>query len=341
DLPFETLEQICALISGSRPSNLIPFSEVSKKCLAASSQSLWHTIPLYIRRQDQLPEDISRLKSIIQTRLSRNARVRCVSVAYRLPLDDRRDRRSSYRSRRVYMDDIVWQPLADVLAKIPDLSEIEWESDKLPFCILQCLSSRQPGCKLRIMRVKSGVDKPLDIDDQLARNLSFMYELLLPLHNDYVCRESLNANEANELILIRSLSASLTHLKHRHAYFPDPRHVQKPGPSDFELVSRSSKNMIEPRTRYKAATLSSLDMISQSHSSLIQWIRRPEIIMWSVLTHVPALRTFKSKWALHSSEIEWLTDEGILGSLKTLDIVLYREGSSQDSTFLLFAVFHN
>jgi hypothetical protein len=38
NLPFETLEQICELIAGSRPSNLIPFSEVSKECLAASSQ---------------------------------------------------------------------------------------------------------------------------------------------------------------------------------------------------------------------------------------------------------------------------------------------------------------
>jgi hypothetical protein len=40
NLPFENLEQICELIAGSRPSNLIPFSEVSKECLAASSQSL-------------------------------------------------------------------------------------------------------------------------------------------------------------------------------------------------------------------------------------------------------------------------------------------------------------
>jgi len=342
DLPFETLERICELISGSRPSNLIPFSEVSKTCLAASSQSLWHTIPLYIRRQDQLPEDISRLKRIIQTRLSRNARVRCISVAYRLALDDRRDRRSTYRSRRVSMDDTVWIPLADILAEIPPLSEFEWESDKLPFCILRSLNSRHPGCKLRIMGVKPGVDRPLGIDDQPARKLSFMYELLLPLHNDYVCHESLNTNEANssepelyELILIGSLSASLTQFKHRDAYSPDPCHVSQPGPSEFELVSRSSKNMVGPGTRYKAATLSSLDLISQSHPSLREWIRRSDIVLWSILTHFPALRTFKSQWALHSSAIEWLTAEGILGSLKTLNIVLYREGSSQDSTFLL------
>jgi len=148
DLPFETLERICELISGSRPSNLVPFSEVSKKCLAASSQSLWHTIRLYIRSQDQILESVDRLKHIIQTRLSRETRVRCVSISCRPSWDDRRDRAYCWHPKRVYLDECAWQPLADVLAEMQPLSEMEWEVDKLPFCVLQSLNSQHPGCKL-------------------------------------------------------------------------------------------------------------------------------------------------------------------------------------------------
>lgn len=83
DLSFETLERVCEIIAGSRPSNFIPFSEVSKRCLAASSQSLWHTVPLCIRSQDQVLESVDRLKHV---------------------------RVSRWRPKS--LDEVAWQPLA-------------------------------------------------------------------------------------------------------------------------------------------------------------------------------------------------------------------------------------
>lgn len=257
DLPFETLQQICELVAGPQPSNLVSFSEVSKECLAASSQSLWRIIPLRIASRDQILESVDRLKHVFHTRLSRDVRVRCISISCRLPWGNRRDTKDPCRPKGVYLDDIAWHPLADVLAEIPPLSEMEWEDDKLPPCILPSLDLQHPGCRLWTTGVKCGVDKPIDIDEQPAKKLSFMYELLLPLQNDYACRESLN--ELYYLVIVGSLSASLTQSKHRDTY-PSIHHcVQQPDPSEFELVLR---NRIGPRMRYKVAILSSLDFLS-------------------------------------------------------------------------------
>jgi hypothetical protein len=73
NLPLEILEQICELIAGSRPSDLKSFSEVSKKCLAASSRSLWRTVWLRTYADSTL-EIVDKLKHILQKRLSGNAR---------------------------------------------------------------------------------------------------------------------------------------------------------------------------------------------------------------------------------------------------------------------------
>jgi hypothetical protein len=334
NLPFETLEQICELIAGSRPSNLIPFSEVSKECLAASSQSLWRTIRLRTYAESTLGM-VDRLKHIIQTRLSRNARVRCISVSCRQPSNDRRERKNSRRHRRIYSDDGGWHPLAYLLAIIPPLSEMAWEDNWLPSCILRSLNWQHHGCRFRIVGVKSGLDKPLDINEQPATKLSFMYELLLPLQNDYICRESLGRSEAvsrdvnGDLAIVGSLSANLRQLKHRSAHSPHCAWVRQADPVGFELVSRNS---IGPRPRYKAAALSSLELLSHHPLESKEKIRRSGIIMWSILTHLPALDTLKSKLVLYSSALEWLTSNasnGILGSLKTLDIILHSRDTSQ------------
>jgi hypothetical protein len=323
NLPFGTLEQICELIAGSRPSNLIPFSEVSKECLAASSQSLWRTIRLRTYTEGTLGK-VDKLKHIIQTRLSRNARVRCISVSCREPSDDRIERRNFSRHITINSDDGAWHSLANLLAMMPPLSEMEWESRWLPSCILQSLNSQHHGCRLRIVGVKYGVDKPLDIDEQPAAKLSFMYELLLPLQND---RENLERSEAvsrdgnGDLAIIGSLSASLTQLKHRNAH-SHYSCVRRTDPSGFELVSRNS---IGPHPRYKAAALSSLELLSQHPLELEEKIGRSDIIMWSILTHLPALNTLKSKLVFCSRALKWLTSnasDGILGSLKTLGVVL-------------------
>jgi hypothetical protein len=159
-----------------------------------------------------------------------------------------------------------------------------------------------------------------------------MYELLLPLQND---RESLERNEAvsrdgsGDLAIIGSLSASLTQLKHRSAHSPHYACVRQTDPFEFELVSRNPSG---PRPRYKAAALSSLELLSRNPLESRGTIRRSVIIMWSILTHLPALDTLKSKLVLYSSALEWLTSNasnGILGSLKTLDIILHSRDMSQ------------
>jgi hypothetical protein len=224
---------------------------------------------------------------------------------------------------------------------MPPLSEMEWEDRWLPSCILQSLNSQHHGCKLRIVGVKYGVDKPLDIDEQPMARLSFMYELLLPLQNDYICRESLGRSEAvsrdvnGDLAIVGSLSANLRQLKHRSAHSPHCAWVRQADPFRFELVSRNS---IGPRPRYKAAALSSLELLSHHPLESKEKIRRSGIIMWSILTHLPALDTLKSKLVLYSSALEWLTSNasnGILGSLKTLDIILHSRDTSQRSNALV------
>jgi hypothetical protein len=139
NLPLEILEQICELVAGSRPSDLKSFSEVSKKCLAASSRSLWRTVWLRTYADSTL-EIVDKLKHILQTRLSRNARVRCISVSCRHTSNDRTEREN------VYLNDAAWHPLADLLAAISPLSETEWEDDRLPSCVLQSLNSQHHGC---------------------------------------------------------------------------------------------------------------------------------------------------------------------------------------------------
>jgi len=341
DLPLETLERICELVAGSRPRNLVPFSEVSKKCLAASSQSLWHTVPLYIRSQDQILESVDRLKHIIQTQLSRDARVRCVSISCLPPWNDCRDREYRWRPKRVDLDEVIWQPLAEALAEMRPLSEIEWEDDKLPFCILHSLNTQHPGCRLGIMRVNCSRQ---DIDEQSVRKLPFMCEILLPLQNEYVCRENLDMKEAGgrrsetyELATVGSLSASLTHLKHRDIYSSQHHCVRERTSSGYELVPRLSKKMVGPRAGYKTTALSSLDLISESSPRLKNKFRRSDIMMWSILTHLPALQTFKSKLKVHSSAIEWLTAKDVLGSLKTLDVAIdYKSVSRYYSVLVEF-----
>lgn len=80
DLPFEILEHICELVAGLQPRGLVPLPEVSKQCLAASSRSLWQTIPLKINRRDQILPAVERFKHIIKDRLSRDGMMCCVSV---------------------------------------------------------------------------------------------------------------------------------------------------------------------------------------------------------------------------------------------------------------------
>ena len=196
------------------------------------------------------------------------------------------------------------------------------------------------------MGVKCGVDIPLDVDEQPAGKLHFMYELLLPLHNDHVCRESLNGNnegsaaggrgqELHEVAIVGNLSSSLSQLKYRDYSFSHHCYVRHFGPSGFGLVSKFSRNMAGPRARYNTAALSSLDFLSHENPGTRTKIHRSDIIMWSALTHLPALRTFKSKSILRSSAIEWLTTEVILGSLKTLDIVVHLKCNSQRSDILI------
>jgi hypothetical protein len=120
NVPFEILEQICELIAGSRPSDLKSFSEVSKGCLAASSSSLWRTVRLRTYAESTL-EIVDKLKHILQTRLSRNARVRCISVSCRHPSNDCTERENVYHPKRVYLNDAAWHPLADLLAAIPTM----------------------------------------------------------------------------------------------------------------------------------------------------------------------------------------------------------------------------
>jgi hypothetical protein len=212
----------------------------------------------------------------MQTRLSHNARVRCISVSCRQPSDDRRDKKNFYRPTRVYSDNGAWHPLADMMATMPPLSEIKWEDDRLPSCILQSLKSQHHGCRLRIVGVKRGVDKPLDIDEQPAAKLFSMYELLLPLQNDYICRESLNRIEAGDedvigdLATVGNLSAGLIHLKQRHTYDKQHCAVRRTDSSGFEFIRR---RMIGPQARYASASLASLDFISHftpEHSAKIR-----------------------------------------------------------------------
>jgi hypothetical protein len=181
---------------------------------------------------------------------------------------------------------------------MPPLLEMEWEDDRLSSCILQSLNSPHHGCRLRIVGVKRGVDKPLDIDEQPAAKLSFMYELLLPLQNDYFCHESLNRIEAGDedvsgdLATVGNLSASLTQLKHRDRYGRQHCAIRRTDSSEFEFIRI---RLIGPQARYASASLASLDFISHLDQEDRAKIRESEIIMWSVLTHLPALRTLKSK----------------------------------------------
>lgn len=302
-------------------------------------QSLWHTISLYIRRRDRILASVDTLKHIIRTRLSRDARVRCVSISCLPPWNDRRDKAYRWRPKRVDSDEVAWQPLAEAMAEMRPLSEVEWEDDKLPFCILQSLNTQHPGCRLRIVRVNCSRQ---DIDDQPARKLHFMYELLLQLQNEYVCRESLDMNEAGcrrteiyELATVGNLSGSLTHLKHRDTY-PSQRHcVRERTSSGYELIPRFSKNMIGSQARFRAAALSSLNLISQSSPRLKNKVRRSDIMMWSILTHLPALQTFKSKLKVHGGALKWLTAKGVLGSLKTLDVAIDYQSVSRHSCILV------
>jgi hypothetical protein len=341
NIPFETLQQVCELVAGARPSNLIPFSEVSKECLAASSQSLWRTIPLEITSRDQIPRRVHRLKHVLRTRLSRNARIRCISITSDQPLRDREDKESNIsRLERAYLDNIAWQPLADVLAKIPPLSDMEWEKDELPPCILQPLNSRHHNCRLRIVKVKCAAIEDPDLHNRPTARPIFMYELLLPLQNDYILRrENISRRGAGngsagcfDLAIVGTLSASLTQLRYRDTYSSEHHRVQQIDSSEFELVSRQR---IGPRARYKAATLSTLDLTSQKPLDKRQEIRRSGIVMWSTLTRLPALRTLKSSLVFHSDALEYLTAKGILGSLKTLDIVIHSRSKSQRPDILV------
>lgn len=124
-------------------------------------------------------------------------------------------------------------------------------------------------------------------------------------------------------------------LKHRGTYSSRHRYVQQSNPSEFEVVSGSSKNMIGPRTRYRAATLSSLDFISQRPPELRLLIQRSDIIAWSILTRLSALRTLKSKCKLHCSALDWLTAKGVLGALKTLDVAIDYKSVSRHSGVLV------
>lgn len=278
---------------------------------------------------------------IIRTRLSRDARVRCVSISCRVPRNNISDRAYCLPRESVHLDEIAWQPLADVLAEIQPLSEMEWEDDKLPFCILQSLNSQHLGCRLRMLGVncitRLDIDDIDDTDERPARRFPSMYELLLPLQDDYVCRDRLEmnvagsrGNEIHQLAVVGRLSTSLTHLKHPNTYPRQHDRVRLETSSEYVLIPRYSGNINGPRTRYRAAALSSLDLISKGSRELKRKIRHADMMMWNILTHLPALHTFKSKLEMDRSALKWLTAKGVLGSLKTLDIAIDHESASRD-----------
>lgn len=128
------------------------------------------------------------------------------------------------------------------------------------------------------------------------------------------------------------MSASLTQLRYGDTYPSEHHRVQQIDPSEFELVSRQT---IGPRARYRATTLSTLDLTSQKPPDNRQKIRRSSIVMWSILTHLPALRTLKSSLVVHCDALEYLTAEGILGSLTTLDLVIHSKSKSQRPDILV------
>jgi hypothetical protein len=190
------------------------------------------------------------------------------------------------------------------------------------------------------VKVRCAVTEDPDLHKRPTARATFTYELLLTLQNDYILRrENISRRGAGDgegrffdLALVGTLSASLTQLKHRDIYPSQHHRVRQIDPSEFELVSRTTTG---PRARYRAATLSTLDLTSQKPLDKRQEIRRSGIVIWSILTHLPALRTLKSSLVVHSDALEYLTAKGILGSLKTLDIVIHSKSKSQRPDILV------
>lgn len=332
DLPFELLEHICELIAGNQSRNLISFSQVSKLCLATSSQSLWHTIPLRIVRRDQVQDGVNKLRHILNNRLSRDGRLRCISIRGRKSLDESSGKRSKLSNlQRAQLNNLAWQPLADILTEMPPLLDLEWEQHDLPPCILQSLNRHHYGCRLHMAGVRLNTDKTLDPHERPIATSAFMYEASLPLDGEYdLCGESLSARGIRgwygirvSLATIGKLSSHLTTARHPiwHQYWAK-RLVHQPGPGEFELPLFDSEG---PVMRYNIAAITTLDLSSEYEStgSTAPEIRCDDITMWSKVTRFSSLRILKTGRRVDWEALDWMTKNCSFASLETLNMGLH------------------
>lgn len=87
--------------------------------------------------------------------------------------------------------------------------------------------------------------------------------------------------------------------------------------------------------RYNAASLSTLNLTSANPPGSTAGIYYSDIVMWSILTHLPALSHFNPQCKVHRSALVWLTANSTLGLLKTIDLNLHSECMSRSPSVLI------
>ncbi|KAF2159230.1 hypothetical protein M409DRAFT_61049 [Zasmidium cellare ATCC 36951] len=217
-LPYEILEAIASLLDSK---DLICFTLLNKACYSAALPHIFSSIGFRINEQDKLKRDISGLVRALE-RADAFKHVRNLEIFGEWRTDDNplvkfpgeneyqpwvanhhvagqggetvqlRWQADFAQSSKTYEDDAVWQPLADLLVRLPRLEDFIYECPhQLSLCLLERLHLSLPTCRLhlRCFRLRSLLDgKALDsYEQQLATspNLSTIFTSFELFYEDY------------------------------------------------------------------------------------------------------------------------------------------------------------
>lgn len=359
NLPLETLQTICEYVAGSRPSDLHALSQVSRRCLVASSVMLFRELSFGVVSREKLRRDTDRFRAILDSRSSWKY-VRRVCIEGRMPLredDDakleespdtvkfRKERRAEcaelgeftppppYRGRApsdnpqdAYDNDPAWQPLAELLASMPALADMAYDcEEQFPPSLLQMLHRYQPCCRLHLetFRLHSLTRPKLDPHERDLATSPCLYAVSLECHGFVYGELDPYMIPEEETNLEVSALLRLIVGAAPNLFKVRLSHYRRglpPAWAQASAISGRKLPALHPSEPPTPGRIAYLTTLVLSKG--IRTLTQDDLAVWNKLTNLGALRVLKFEAGIKTDALAWAATNCSFGSLETLVLQL-------------------
>lgn len=355
NIPFETLQIVCEYVAGSQPSALHALSQVNKRCLAASSATLFREIVFDVVSRKKLQRDVDRFRSVLDSRSGWN-HVHRVCIEGRMPrqkIDNgrlkghpstvraRKQRRVEcaeagelatpprYRGRgplenpkNAYDNDDAWQALVGLLESMPALTDLVYScEEQFPPSLLRMLHRHHAHCRLHLNRYRlhSLVKANMDLHERNLATSPCLYAVSLECHG-FVHGE-LDPYIVSEAETNLEVSALVRLVVGAASNLSEVRltayaHVLPTAWAQTIEPSKNSLPPLHPGDLPLPGRTASLTKLALGTAS--RNITHADLAVWTNLTNFSALRILKFESAVDDDALVWATTNCSFTSLETL-----------------------